>query len=108
MRNKCTMYSSRGNHGYVTNIDMFFAKQLIFGRNFRNILLLSFVNISKPQQLSSSPNLFLGSRFPSSTPICSSGPGLRLCLSTFYSQSKGDKGQDFQTLLERDRMIVFR
>ena len=57
-----------------------------FGRNFRNILLFNFENISKPKKTFCEIKFFLGTRFPSSTTISSSGKdkGLAVVIVIFY------------------------
>ena len=57
---KLLMYSIRGNHGYVTETNIFSEKTNNFDRIFRKILLFNFLNISIPKKTFSETKFFLG------------------------------------------------
>ena len=80
---KLFMYSSRGNHGYVTKTNK-------YTRNLRNILLFNLVDTSKPKKTFCEIKSFLGTRFPSSTTISSSagGTGLQSRCHTRHNAAK--------------------
>ena len=80
---KLFMYSSRGNHGYVTKTNN-------YTRNLRNILLFNLVDTSKPKKTFCEIKSFLGTRFPSSTTISSSagGTGLQSRCHTRHNAAK--------------------
>ena len=69
------MYSSRGNNGYITNTDMFYAKQLIFAKILEAFCFLTMVISQNQKKILQSPNSFwaLGSQIPPLFPALEGG-----------------------------------